>query len=83
MLYYFCLWEYYIYKNNKQCYKIGDFNMKQTTYNYYIVTKIMERYSVSKEKAIKLFRNTFLYKKVVDEILSQVNYLIANNIELI
>ena len=83
MLYYSCLWEYYIYKNNKQCYKIGDFNMKQTTYNYYIVTKIMERYSVPKEKAIKLFRNTFLYKKVVDEILSQVNYLIANNIELI
>ena len=57
--------------------------MKQTTYNYYIVTKIMERYSVSKEKAIKLFRNTFLYKKVVDEILSQVNYLITNDIELI
>ena len=57
--------------------------MKQTTYNYYIVMKIMERYSVPKEKAIKLFHNTFLYKKVVDEILSQVNYLITNNIELI
>lgn len=57
--------------------------MKQTTYNYYILMKIMERYSVPKEKAIKLFRNTFLYKKVVDEILSQVNYLVTNDIELI
>ena len=83
MLYYFCLWEYYIYKNNKQCCKIGELNMKQTTYNYYILMKIMERYSVPKEKAIKLFRNTFLYKKVVDEILSQVNYLVTNDIELI
>ena len=57
--------------------------MKQTTYNYYIVMKIMERYSVSKEKATKLFRNAFLYKKVVDEILAQVDYLVTNNIELI
>ena len=57
--------------------------MKQTSYNYYIVMRIMERYGVSKQKATKLFRNTFLYKKVVDEILAQVNYLITNNIELI
>lgn len=57
--------------------------MRKTSSDYYIVMKIMERYNVSKAQATRLYLNTFLYKTVVDEILRQVDYLVANNIELI
>lgn len=57
--------------------------MKRTSKDYYIVMKIMERHNVSRTQATKLYLNTFLYKTVIDEILRQVDYLVANNIKLI
>lgn len=57
--------------------------MKKVSCDYYIIMKIMERHNISKRSAEKLYRNALIYKKVVNEILLQTDYLVINNIELI